>query len=527
MTELNPQAPLAGPSAAAAAAVVPRDGGNGNALNPDGAYLGLSLETWVKVGVLGPLFIAVYWLVIRWLWDKTNPIWGEANWQHAVAIPLVGLYYLYINRDDLLKQPVEPLVMGRFTAWYRIWPATAMIAIGAACWAAVKLGGINDSSNFIRAAGTAMGAFGLLVLLLDWALASLLFGLVMFAYGIWPGQNQFVQGCAMILTLFGVVLLLSGWKVMKYAWFPIAYLICGIPWPPLVYSYIASPLQILAARVAVVTLRFTGVTAYRSGTKINMASSSITTPMRTLNVAEACAGLRSLMTFITVGVAVAFLSSRPLWQKIIITISSIPIAIFCNVMRVAGQGLLDHYVSEQLSQSFAHQFVGIMMLIPAFFMILMVGWILDHLFVEEADDRNEKNYASATQPMMSAVAAIPAAATATAGAGASTGGLVVDIPRRQVAKVKPVPPEAQTHVAPRAVPPLKPQQPAAAPAGARPQQPAAAPKPAVIPPRPGIVPPRPGIVPPRPAQQQQRPPQPPPQQQPPQQQPPKSQEGAS
>ena len=168
----------------------------------------------------------------------------------------------------------------------------------------------------------------------------------MFAFGIWPGQNQFVQGFAMILTLFGVVLMLCGWQVMKYAWFPIAYLICGIPWPPLVYSYIASPLQTLAAKVAVVTLRFTGVTAYRTGTKINMASSSITEPMRTLNVAEACAGLRSLMTFITVGVAVAFLSARPLWQKIIITLSAIPIAIFCNVMRVAGQGLLDHYVSR-------------------------------------------------------------------------------------------------------------------------------------------------------------------------------------
>src|SRR5439155_5985146 len=117
-------------------------------------------------------------------------------------------------------------------------------------------------------------------------------------------------------------------------------------------------------KVAVGTLRFTGVNAYRTGTKINMGS-GITEAVRTLNVAEACAGLRSLMTFITVGAAVAFLSQRSLWQKIIITLSAIPIAIFCNVMRVAGQGLLDHYVSRQLSESFAHQFVGLVMLIPA------------------------------------------------------------------------------------------------------------------------------------------------------------------
>ena len=103
---MNPQASLIAPPprrAAAAAAAATR-------CNPDGTYFGLSLETWVKVGVLAPLFIAVYWLVLRWLWDKTNPIWGEANWGHAICIPIVGLYYLYINRDELLKQPVEPLV---------------------------------------------------------------------------------------------------------------------------------------------------------------------------------------------------------------------------------------------------------------------------------------------------------------------------------------------------------------------------------------------------------------------------------
>ena len=490
MTEMNPQAsPLGGPPAGPESRppLAPRGSGDAGALQPDGVYFGLSLETWVKVGVLAPLFVAVYWLVIRWLWDKTNPLWGEANWGHAICIPIVGLYYLYINRDDLLKQPVEPLVFGRFTAWYRLVPAIAMMAIGTGIWL--------TQSGFIARGGQAMLVFGTLILLLDWALASLLFGLAMFAFGIWPGQNQFVQGCAMILTLFGAVLMLSGWRIMKYAWFPIAYLICGIPWPPLVYSYIASPLQTLAAKVAVVTLRFTGVTAYRSGTKINMASSSVTEPMRTLNVAEACAGLRSLMTFITVGVAVAFLSARPLWQKIIISASAVPIAIFCNVMRVAGQGLLDHYVSQQLSQSFAHQFVGIVMLVPAFFMILGVGWLLDHLFVEEADDGNDKNYA-ALQP-------------SSAGPMAPVGaGLVVDIPRRPGApKVAPVPPQAQTHVAPRAVPGAPAVARSAKPPAAAPASPAApvTARPAVVPPRPGIVPPRPGIVPPRPQSKRQPP----------------------
>jgi exosortase/archaeosortase family protein len=256
---------------------------------------------------------------------------------------------------------------------------------------------------------------------------------------------------------------------MKLAWFPIAYLICGIPWPALVYSYVASPLQTFAARVAVKTLQFTGVTAYRTGTKINMGG--VTEELRTLNVAEACAGLRSLMTFITVGVAIAFLSARPLWQKLIITVSAIPIAIFCNVVRVAGQGLLDHYVSRQLSESFAHQFVGLVMLVPAFFMILAVGWILDQIFVEEADDVKTTG-ARAVDP---------------------SSGLVVEIPRK--GRVAALPARAKTTVAP-AAPAAK--APVAAPAKAKPVSAPKAVAPAVVPPRPGVVPPRPGIVPPRP-----------------------------
>jgi exosortase/archaeosortase family protein len=86
-----------------------------------------------------------------------------------------------------------------------------------------------------------------------------------------------------------------------------------------------------------------------------------------------------------VGAAVAFLSARPLWQKIVLTMSAVPIAIFCNVMRVAGQGLLDHYWSQEMSEGFAHQFVGMVMLIPAFFLILLVGWILDQIYVEEVE----------------------------------------------------------------------------------------------------------------------------------------------
>ena len=178
-----------------------------------------------------------------------------------------------------------------------------------------------NMTGYAQAFGQGMAFWSVLVLLLNWGLATLLFGLLMSAFGIWPGRNDFIWDFGMVVALFGAVLMICGWQVMKIVWFPIVYLVCAIPWPGLVYSKVAGPLQQLAATVAVEALTLTGVDSERSGTKIYIGDPLQGTP-QTLNVAEACAGMRSLMTFIAVGAAVAFLSGRPLWQKIVITVSA-------------------------------------------------------------------------------------------------------------------------------------------------------------------------------------------------------------
>jgi exosortase len=334
------------------------------------------------IGTVTALMAITYWPNLRRLYLKVNPFTGEPNWSHSVVIPIIGLYYLYLNRDELFKSRMQPIYPNEFTRG-RLLGAMAVLLIGAfASFAGPAL--FPALTGYASAFGKGMMLWGVLILVLNWGLGTLLFGLVMSAFGIWPGRNDFVWDFGMVVTLFGVVLMLCGWQVMKIAWFPIAYLVCAIPWPGLIYSKVAGPLQQLAAWVAVETLQVTGVESARSGTKIFIGD-GLSAPIRTLNVAEACAGMRSLMTFISVAAAVAFLSGRPLWQKIVITLSAIPIAIFCNVMRVAGQGILDTYVSQQLSESFAHQFVGMVMLIPAFFLILLVGWILDQIFIEEVE----------------------------------------------------------------------------------------------------------------------------------------------
>ena len=354
--------------------------------------LGMTLPTLLKSLIITVLFVATFRFNLRRLWEKTNPIYGDANWGHAICVPIIGLYYLYLNRDALRAAPVEPLLAGRFTRARFISAAAALVAGISVYLLVPRIFHFQDLLMApIQGAGLGLALLGVLAAIFDWGIALLLFGLLTFQYGIWPGRNDWTSDTGLLITLFGVVLVLCGWKVMRIAWFPIVFLMCAIPWPPLLYSKVAMPLQVLAAKVAVGALNLTGVDAVQAGTKIFMPRPPY--PDRSLNVAEACAGMRSLMTFISVGGAVAFLSNRPLWQRIVITLSAIPIAIFCNVMRVAGQGLLDHYWSEQISEGFAHQFVGLVMLMPAFFLILLVGWMLDQIFIEEVDDGPKKGAA--------------------------------------------------------------------------------------------------------------------------------------
>lgn len=343
----------------------------------------------LKAGILSALVFAVFWSSLWRLWSKTNPFYGEGNWGHAFIVPLIGLYYLYLHREELLKARVEPVLptgLGRAR-----WIGSAILVVGGLAGkfliAPLFAGSLQ---TYLGVASIAALPLGALVLMFNWGVGSLLFGLLTFGYGIFPGQNDYVKDLGLVFTIFGIVLTLCGWQVMKITWFPIAFLICSLPWPGLFYSWLASPLQELAALVAVFVLQMTGVDATQGGTKIVMDFGPLR-PSRTLNVAEACAGLRSLMTFITVGASLAFLSSRPMWQKLLITVTAVPIAILCNVIRVAGQGLLDVYVSQKLAEGFAHQFVGLVMLVPAFFLLLGVCWIIDQLFVEEVDAADAKS----------------------------------------------------------------------------------------------------------------------------------------
>jgi exosortase len=345
-------------------------------------FWGLTLTTWVQIVTVTVLMCALFRFNLARLWGKTNPINGQdSNWQHSVFVPLIGIYYLYIHRDDLMRAATLPARAHELSI--RILSILGMVVLGSLAAFLFAHGSIDSSLLLAGLLTVGLAVSALVPTATVFGSVVMGGGLLVFAFGIYPGQNDYIKDLGMVITLFGVATLLTGWSVMKVAWFPIVFLVVALPWPELVYAKLAWPLQQLAASAAVGTLRVCNVDASNFGTRIRMFGAH--GDEHWLNVAEACAGLKSVMTFLMVAGTVAFLGARPLWEKVIITLSAIPIAIFCNTMRVAGQGLLDFYVSHEASMGFVHMFVGLIMLIPGFFLILLVGWIMEKLFIEEVD----------------------------------------------------------------------------------------------------------------------------------------------
>ncbi|MEO0475877.1 MAG: exosortase/archaeosortase family protein [Planctomycetota bacterium] len=164
-----------------------------------------------------------------------------------------------------------------------------------------------------------------------------------------------------------------------------AFLVFAIKISPAIWSVISSKMQTIAAQGAVIVLDttsiFTGVHATLSGSTINLDYGQMNPPTP-MNVAEACAGMRMLMAFLALGVALAFLFPRSWWQRVIMIALAAPIAIFVNVLRVAVLGWV-HLIDKDLAHGESHIFIGMLMLIPAAGLLMLVGWCLDKMIISE------------------------------------------------------------------------------------------------------------------------------------------------
>jgi exosortase len=271
--------------------------------------------------------------------------WEDENYSHGLLIPFIIGYILWAERDSLARAAKRPSLA---------WGALAVVC-------------------------------GLLALLAGTA-----------------GAELFVQRTSLVFIAAGLVVYFWGFALLRLVFVPLLLLLLAIPIPAIVFNKIAFPLQLFASRCAVASMRLFDIPVLRQGNVIELMPLGSSTTKK-LEVVEACSGIRSLMTLVTLAVVFAYFSfpkdERPaggdvtgtnarrsrfawvrsygVWRSVILVLSAVPIAIITNAGRVSGTGILSRYYGTKVADGFFHEFSGWVVYVAAFLLLFATGWLLD------------------------------------------------------------------------------------------------------------------------------------------------------
>jgi exosortase len=281
--------------------------------------------------------IAILFAYATVLTKLSRDWWYDENYSHGLLIPFIIGYILWLQRDRFTPNASKSSVL---------WGAIAITFALFALWAGVA------------------------------------------------GAELYTQRMSLLLLLVGTVVYFWGWTILRLAFVPVVLLFLAIPIPAILFNRIAFPLQLFASRCAVWSMSVLGIPVLRQGNVIELKPlNSINT--KKLEVVEACSGIRSLMTLLTLAVVFAYFthprsdddtgSGGPLgwfksygfWRSTILVVSAVPIAIVTNAFRVSGTGVLAHYYGTEVADGFFHSFSGWAIYIVAFILLFLVGWLLD------------------------------------------------------------------------------------------------------------------------------------------------------
>ena len=172
-----------------------------------------------------------------------------------------------------------------------------------------------------------------------------------------------VYGVELFTSRISFILLISGlvWTFLGAAWlkqlrFPILVLLLAIPFPNIIFNQITFPLQLLASSVASGILTLLGVPVLHEGNVIEL-------PVMKLEVAEACSGIRSLMSLFTLAVFYGYFLEKSTTRRVILALASVPIAVAANALRIVGTGLCVQYWDPVKALGFFHEFSGWVMFV--------------------------------------------------------------------------------------------------------------------------------------------------------------------
>lgn len=183
------------------------------------------------------------------------------------------------------------------------------------------------------------------------------------------GSEFFLQRTSMIIVLFGVSIFLWGFKVTQLLFLPIAYLVFMVPLPAIVWNKIAFPLQLFSSACTESMVRMFGIPIFREGNVLHLAQT-------TLEVIDACSGLRSLNTMFALSTALAWFSTLATWKKWVLFFSAAPIAIFANIIRLTLTAFLASKYGEQAAQGFLHEFSGLFTFALGLILLILLSRLL-------------------------------------------------------------------------------------------------------------------------------------------------------
>ena len=248
--------------------------------------------------------------------------WHDPNFSHGFFVPLFAAFVVWQERDRLALLPLRP-------SW-----------------------------------------LGLPILLAALALA--LLGQL--------GAEIFTSRLSLLLLLAGVIVLFQGWILFRALLFPWFLLFLMIPIPAIIFNQITFPLQLLASKVAAAVLSIAPfgaplVPVFREGNIIHL-------PAMDLAVVEACSGIRSLTSLVTLAIIYGYLLEKRIWVRWVLALASVPIAIAANSVRIIGTGLLVQYWDADKAEGFFHASWGIIIFIVSLLMLYALHALIRLLWRE-------------------------------------------------------------------------------------------------------------------------------------------------
>ena len=290
-------------------------------------------QTYIKLLILLGFLFAAYAPILPELYHNWM---NDPNNSHGILVPLISLYFVWIKRREL-KNALRTVTSNTGTPLHN-----------------------SGSQKPTASKYLTSRSMGLLITI---------FGLILYIIS-FLGAVAVSARLSLVIVLIGLIIFNLGINIFNILIFPLFLLFFMVPVPTSIVSLFSVPLQLFVSKVSAFIIQLLSIPAYREGNMLYFASTQ-------LEVAEACSGIRSIFAYLMLGTIFAYLIKRDCTKRWILLVSTIPLAIFVNMVRVTGTGILAHFFGGQVALGFLHEFSGMAIFIFGFVLLFIEYRLLD------------------------------------------------------------------------------------------------------------------------------------------------------